>query len=263
MRGGFCPAQRLHSRCILLRHPGRQRCHHLLGLGAAAFERPIAPSDLAHRGEQPLLLAGADDGCMRGFEVRKLLQKSCNEPFRIGRLEHVRAHECRQRIDFLQRNRLLEQVERLHLPDAEALAEIAAIERIIVVGMDEVVGLEAASERPHVADAREALGNRKRLVREHVEARGRRGTLGLVPENLRERDGAAIVFVGKDAENHAVLVLVAQRLGTAAALRRRMVRIVAAHIGIERALLRTRIGRLVVRHAARRHEERDDGIDER
>ena len=128
--------------------------------------------------------------------------------------------------------------------------------------MDEVVSLEAAPQGPHVADAREALGNRKRLVREHVEARGRRGTLGLVPENLRERDGAAIVFVGKDAENHAVLVLVAQRLGTAAALRRRMVRIVAAHIGIERALLRTRIGRLVVRHAARRHEQRDDGINE-
>ena len=200
---------------------------------------------------------------MRGLEVGKLLQQSRDKPFRIGRLQHVRAHERCQRIDFFERDRLLEQVERLHLADAEALAEIAAIERIIVVGMDEVVGLEAAPECPHVADPRETVGNRERLVRKHVEARGRRGALGLVPENLRERDGAAIVFIGKDAENHAVLVLVAQRFGAAAALGRRMVRIVAAHIGIEAALLRARVGRLVVRHAARRHQKRDDGIDER
>ena len=201
---------------------------------------------------------------MRRLEVAELAQKPREQALDIRRLEHIRAHELRERVDLLQRDRLLEEVERLLLPDAEELAEVASVERIVVVRMDEIVRLEPLAERAHIAaEARETLRDGERLFREHIEARRRRRTLRLVPEDLRERDRAAEILVGKYAEDHAVFPLVAQRLGAARPLRRRMVRVVAAHVGAQTALLRARVRRLVVGDAARRHEQRDDGVDER
>ena len=107
-----------------------------------------------------LLLTGSLYRLMRCLKIMILPQHDLDFLLGIRHLKHVLAHKAGKAVDLLHRDRLLEKVHGLYLPDAENLAEFMAVLRIVVKGLDERVTLQLLAERAHIAaDSREALGD--------------------------------------------------------------------------------------------------------
>ena len=100
------------------------------------------------------------ESAVQSFDTAALTGSATGYALGIRHLKHVLAHKAGKAVDLLHRDRLLEKVHGLYLPDAENLAEFMAVLRIVVKGLDERVTLQLLAERAHIAaDSREALGD--------------------------------------------------------------------------------------------------------
>ena len=65
-------------------------------------------------------------------------------------LQHILPYEIRKAVHFLHRDRLLEQIHGLHLPEAESLAKLVPVGRIIVESMHGAALLQLLAKGAHI-----------------------------------------------------------------------------------------------------------------
>lgn len=183
---------------------------------------------------------------------------------RVGRLEHVVAHEVVEVAHRLHRHGLVEELHRLLGLDAEEAAHGAAVLREMVA--------QLRSARPELApqagqvgaevgevgsDAERAFGGDEQSLRLPVAAVAH-------PEHLGDRHLGLVAGVAEHAEDDRERAAVAQRdrLGGPG----RLVAfglVVAEDVGAQRPLPGVGAGRLVVRDPLAGQQQRRDGVDQR
>ncbi|KFB71134.1 MAG: hypothetical protein AW09_003748 [Candidatus Accumulibacter phosphatis] len=206
------------------------------------------------RREQRHLSFGLEDGLMRAIQVVEMADQRRDPGLDIERFEHVAANEVGQITDRLHRHRLMKQIQRLFVVDAETTPEPGAVRR------KTVEHLAARSPQPLAqrCDVRakmgKVIGNRQIAFSGDEETR-RLPLRVLDPEHLRQRHRLVVTGVVKDAEDHRVVVMVAQgyrpsRTADLVALGF----VMAEHVGTQRALATVGAGSLVVGDALRRYQ---------
>ena len=208
------------------------------------------------------LALGLQYRLVSAVEIVEVADQRCDARRHVERLEHVATHEVGQVADRLHRHRLVEEVERLFVVDAEAPPEPGTVRRKAV---EEVIARspQPLAQRSDVAaEMGKITGNRQVAFRGNEEA-GRLPLRILDPEDLRQRYRLVVAGVVEDAEDHRVVVVVAQchrprRAADLVALGL----VVAEHVGAQRALAAVGAGSLVVGDALRRHEQRRHRIDQ-
>ncbi len=235
---------------------------------------PLAPAlDLGQQGlvalaignqrrQQLDLALGLEHGLVRAVQVVEVADQGLDAAGHIEGLQHVAAHEIGEVAHRLHRHRLMEQLQRLLVLDAEAAAKPGPVRREALEQLAARAAQLLAQAGDVAAKAAEVVGNRQRPLGRHEQARG----LALrvfQPEHLGQRHGLVVALVAKHRQDDRVARRIAQRHRPAApgdlvalAL------VVAQHVGAQAALAGIGPGGLVVGHALRRHQQRGDGIDQ-
>ena len=229
---------------------------HLRGervVGIAVGHQRLQPAQLVLRLEHRLVGAG---------EVVDVGDEAGDALLHREGLQHVLAHEVGEVADGLHRDRLVEEVERLIILDAEALAERGLVRREGVVHFLRH-WLEAPAQLGHVGDVGEVLGDGECLISHHAQAR-RLAFLLLHPEDLREGDVLLVALVEEVGEQHRIAVLVAQGDGARGASGvAAFGLVVPEEVRAGRALAGLGAGGLVVGDAPRLDEQRGERVDHR
>jgi hypothetical protein len=130
---------------------------------------------------------------------------ACDARLDIERLEHVAAHEVGQVADRFHRHRLVEEIERLLVVDAEAAAEPGAVGRKAVEDLAPRRRSRLRSAGDVGAEVGKVAGDRQIAFGGDEEAR-RLPLRVLDPEHLRQRHRLVVAGVVKDAEDHRVVL---------------------------------------------------------
>jgi hypothetical protein len=215
------------------------------------------------RREQRHLALGLQHRFVGPVQVVEMTKQRGNPRLDVERFEHVTAHEVGQVADRLHRHRLVKEIQRLFVIDPEAAAKPGAIRR------EAVEDLAAGSPQP-LAQRRDVRAEMGKVASDREIAFGgdeeaRRLPLCILdPEDLCQRHRLVVAGVVKDAEDHRVVVVVAQRHRpgrTAEFVALGLV--VTENVRAQRPLAAVGAGRLVVGDALRRHQQRRHRIDQR
>ncbi len=218
---------------------------------------------IGHQRCQQLDLAlGLEHGLVRAVQVVEVADQGLDAAGHIEGLQHVAAHEVGEVAHRLHRHRLMKQLQRLLVLDAEAAPKPGPVGR---EGFEQLAARAAqllAQAGDVAAKAAKVVGNGQRPLGRHEQARG----LALrvfEPEHLGQRHGLVVALVAKHRQDDRVARRIAQRHRPAAA--RDLVAlafVVAQHVGAQGALAGIGPSGLVVGHALRGHQQRGDGIDQ-
>jgi hypothetical protein len=245
------------------REVGPQRLAPVAPVLDLGHQRLVALTVLDQRRQQRDLALGLEHRLMGAVEVIEVADQRLDAAGHVEGLQHVAAHEVGEVAHRLHRHRLVEQLQRLLVLDAEAAAEPGAIGREAVEQLAARTAQLLAQRGDVAAEAAEVLGDGQCPLGGHEQAR-RLALRVLQPEHLGQRHRLVVALVAEHAEDDRVARRVAQRHRFGAA--RHLVAlalVVAQHVGAQRALAGIRPGRLVVGHALRRHQQGGDGIDQR
>jgi hypothetical protein len=215
------------------------------------------------RREQCHLPLGLEYRFVGAVEVVEVTDQRGNAWLDIEGLEHVAAHEVGQVADRFHRHRLVEEIERLLVVDAEATAEPGAVGREAVEDLAPRPPQPLAQAGDVGAEVGKVTGDREIAFGGDEEAR-RLPLRVLDPEHLRQRHRLVVTGVVKDAEDHRVVVVVAQRHRPRRAADLVALRLVVAEdVRAQRPFAAVGPGGLVVGDALRRHQQRRHRIDQR
>ena len=215
------------------------------------------------RRQQLHLPLGLEHRLVRAVQVIEVRDQRLHAWRHVERFEHVAAHEVGEVAHRLHRHRLMEELQRLIVLDAEQAPELRAIGRKALMHVDARAAQPLAQRRHVDAEFGKVASDRQRAFG-HCEEAGRLAVRLLEPEHLRQRHRLVIAGVLEHAENHRVAAMIAQghratRATELAALRL----VVPEHVRAQRSLARVGAGGLVVGDAVRRHEQRRHRIDQR
>jgi hypothetical protein len=248
-----------------------------LEAGEIGFERFATGAhvlDLRHQQRMPLAVGhqrreqrhlplGLEHCFMGAVEVVEVADQGRDSRPDVERLEHVAAHEIGQVADRFHRHRLMEEVQRLFVVDAEAPPEPGAVRRKAVENFGQRPPQPLAQRGDVRAEVRKIAGNRQLAFGDDEEA-CRLPLRVLDPEHLRQRHRLVVAGVMKHAEDHRVVVVVAQRhRSRRAADLVALGLVVAEDVGAQRPLATVGTRRLVVGDALRRHQQGGHRIDQR
>jgi hypothetical protein len=216
--------------------------------------------------EAPDLVLGAQDRLVGAVEVVEVMQQRLDARRDVERLQHVFAHEVRQIADRFHRHRLMKQIERLLVLDAEPPPERRRVGRETVEDLDVPQAPQALAQRGDVgAELGEVLGDVQARVRDDVEPRRLRLRVRVRErEHLGERHRLCETLVVKVCEQHGVRARFTQRdlpRGEAGVATLGLVD--AEHITAGGALAGLGPGGAVVCGLLRGHEQRRQRVDER
>ena len=246
---------------IFFGKPGRQELLHA-GKMMLPFQKLIIAVTICYkRHKKLLLLFRPDDSRMRLIQVTEMCEQIRHILLSLRLFQHILPYKASEFIDFLHGNRLLEKIHGLFLTYPEFTAKIPRIRRIIIIGMNIIIAFQPLFEASHIrANIAEPFPDAQCLFCQYIEPCRISRALIPEPEYLCKSDSHTKVFIAKNAENHAVLIAVTQRLRLAAAILGPFLRKIAAYIRSKAAFLGTRISRLIIRYLFGRHQQCDDGI---
>ena len=248
---------------LVSREPGPQRLPAPTQLADLRVELGMAGAVGDERREQLDPALRLQHRFVGATQVVEMVDQGCDPRRHVERLQHVAAHELGEIAHRLHRDRLMEEIERLLVVDAEAPAEPGAVGREAAEQRNVRRAAQALAKLRDVrAEARELAGDGQGALGGHVQALGLALRSG-DPEHLGEGHGLLVARVAKHAQDDRVGVVVAQRHGPGdAAERAAFGLVVAQNVGAQRAFPAPGASRLVVGRALRRHQQRGDRVHE-
>ena len=198
-------------------------------------------------------------GAVQVVEVRDQRRQARSH---VEGFEHVAAHEVGQVAHRLHRHRLVEQLQRLLVVDAEVAAQQRAVGREAVFD-HHAASAQALAQLDDVgAEVGEVARDAQALVGHRVQPQ-RLTRRVLQPEHLRQRHRLVVAGVVEHGQDHRVTVRPPQRHRPAGATQfAASSLVVAQHIAAQRAFAGIGAGGLVVGHAVGRHQQRGHGVDQ-